>query len=160
MHQDIDIKKIIHEELSILVDIFYYMESLKDKILKSEKIEKLNRDISQISKLALQLSKVEKERILLFDNFAKEKGIKDSLDDFIEYFKEDNEMTDILLDLKDKLVDVSTISEVLKELLKAKMEYNDILIKLFMEPAKPAPTYNKNGIYKNVGQSNKINWQG
>ncbi|GAB6188792.1 hypothetical protein JCM30566_05310 [Marinitoga arctica] len=158
---DINIKQIIHEELSILVDLFYYLEKLKNAILNNDEIASLNSFISKISENALKLSKIEKERIEIFKDISERKNIKNNLEDFINLFKnEDPELYKMLRELSSKFVDVSSMNKVLRDLLKAKLEYNDILIKLFMEPKNNVPVYNRTGIKKQSTDQSKINWQG
>ncbi|KAF2956414.1 hypothetical protein [Marinitoga sp. 38H-ov] len=158
---DINIKQIIHEELNILVDLFYYMEKLKDGIVNNEKVNTLNIYVSKISENALVLSKTEKQRIDLFEKFSMENNIKNNFNSFIEYFSDkDIEVVNSLKLLSEKLIDISTINNTLKELLKARIEYNDILIKLYMEPKNNLPVYNKNGVYNNSLNQSKTNWQG
>lgn len=158
---DINIKPIIHEEMNILVDLFYYLEKLKDAILNNDEVTSLNSLVSKVSEGALKLSKIEKERMKLFEKISKEKRIKNNLSDFVDLFEnEDPEISDMLKKLADKLVDVSAVNNVLKDLLKAKLEYNDILIKLFMEPKTNVPVYNKTGIKNKPIEQSKINWQG
>ncbi|SHE63470.1 FlgN protein [Marinitoga hydrogenitolerans DSM 16785] len=158
---DIDIKKIVHEELNILVDLFYYMEKLKNGILNNDEIKSLNFVVSKISENALNLSKIEKQRIEIFNNFASQMALKNTLKDFIKYFdKKDKEIAKILKEISEKLMDISSLNSTLKELLKARIEYNDILIKLFMGSENTVPVYNKNGIYNKTIDQSKANWQG
>ncbi|MBM7559609.1 flagellar export chaperone FlgN [Marinitoga litoralis] len=156
-----DINIIIHEEINILVDLFYYMEKLKNGILNNEEINILNVYVSKISENALNLSKKEKQRIEIFEKIALEKNIKNNLNSFIEYFSDkDYELVQNLKSLSEKLMDISSLNNVLKDLLKARIEYNDILIRLFIEPKNNVPVYNKNGVYNNSVNQSKTNWQG
>ncbi|WGS64234.1 flagellar export chaperone FlgN [Marinitoga aeolica] len=158
---DINIKSIIHEELNILVDLFYFMEKLRKGILNSDDVKSLNFVVSKISENALKLSRIEKQRIELFEKIAIESKIKNTLKDFIKYFSSvDNEFVDMLRELEKKLVEVSSLNNILKDLLKAKLEYNDILIKLFIEPKNNVPVYNKNGLYNKPIEQGKTNWRG
>ncbi|KLO21839.1 hypothetical protein X275_07845 [Marinitoga sp. 1197] len=157
---DINIKQIIHEELNILVDLFYFMEKLKNGILNNEDVKSLNYHLSKISEKALELSKLEKQRIRIFEETSKMYNLKNTLNAFIDFFsKTDREVSDELKKMAEILLDISSTNETLKELLKTKLEYNDILIKLYKEPNN-IPVYNKNGGYRNLIPNSGANWQG
>ncbi|WP_129408912.1 flagellar export chaperone FlgN [Marinitoga lauensis] len=158
---DINIKTIIHEELNTLVDLFYFMEKLKNGILNNDDVKSLNFIVSRISENALRLSRIEKKRITIFEKIAIENKIKNTLNDFIEYFSSKNdEIVNSLKELAEKLVEISSLNNVLKDLLKTKIEYNDLLIKLYIEPKNSVPVYNKNGLYNKTMKQGKASWQG
>lgn len=155
------IKQLIHEELSILVDLFYSMNNLKEFVLNNADIKDINNSVSKISENALKLAKIEKKRVEHFEQISKKENIKNSINSFYEYFSNvDLEVADLLKKMSDKFIDINSLSSTLKDLLKVKVEYNDILIKLFMEPKNNVPVYGKNGLYSKPVNQGKANWQG
>ena len=149
--------EILEKQLKIYQEILKISEDKTD-IIVEDKVEELKVMVESEEKLAGSYISLEKQRLKIIKDFAKEKGINEVLriDDLCEYFPEYAEkMQDLKKEILDVTKKIKVKNELNEKLIKNSLDFINFSVGDMTDTNRGTGTYGREGI-TNQGEAKKF----